>query len=356
VVVAAACAGAAAALPFQAFYEEVQAEAMSYAYEAGDWQQDFGDAAYYGPAFMVGAGLRYGRADFLARGEEALARNTALIARVKDEPGLLLEQADELLMAALGVVETLASKGSAGGQAELDAFLDVLDPLVDGFGDYLDLGQASYAMQTYGATTVTSVVALLNLRYAELLKPARAAERTAFGLKVIDAIDAKAWTGTVYRIGPGNEMLELYPNVSMILANATAFRLTGEERYRERCKAVHQGMQALKDPVKKNYRSPYSAATMGAKTEDYSTLSSQNYAMMALAMLWEITGEPRHRDEIVDIAAFIHDYLWHDGKILHHWMDGRVAVPTDPEYFCTGCQLQFLFVSLYLERYVFDNP
>ncbi len=101
------------------------------------------------------------------------------------------------------------------------------------------------------------------------------------------------------------------------------------------------------------YRSPYSAVFMGAKTDEYITLSSQNFTIMALSLLFEATQDGKYRDEITSIAAFIHDYLYVDGKILHHWMDGRVAIPTDPEYFCTGCNLQFLFVSFYAETNVY---
>jgi hypothetical protein len=342
-------------LPFQSFYEAVQAQVLGYPCHDGDWDQDFGDAAYYGPAFLVGAGLRYGRADYLAVGEKGLARDLDVIREANADMGYFLDRIDEVLMAALGVVETLAEKGSAEGIADVDALLDRLDPMIEGFGIYIDAEMDSYAWNTYGPTTVTAVIALLNLRYAELLKTPRAAERTAFGLKVIDAVDGRAWTGTTYRVKPSTDMLELYPNVSMILANATAYRLTGEARFRDRCLAVYQGIRPLKDPAKGNYRSPYSAATMGAKTDDYSTLSSQNYTMMALALLYEITGDSRFRDEIAEVAAFIEEYLWVDGKILHHWMDGRVAIPSDPEYFCTGCNLQFLFVALYAERHVFGG-
>lgn len=94
---------------------------------------------------------------------------------------------------------------------------------------------------------------------------------------------------------------------------------------------------------------------MGAQTEDYSTLSSQNYTMMALALLFRETQEAAYRDEITDIAAFIEEYLLVDGRLLHHWMDGKVAVPDDPEYFCTGCNLQFLFVAFFAERFVYGK-
>jgi hypothetical protein len=211
----------------------------------------------------------------------------------------------------------------------------------------------SYALETYGPTVVTGVVALLNLRYAELLDTARRAARIQSGLKVIEAIDKVAWNGLRYRVRPDDDWIEIYPNVIMIIANGTAFRVTGEERFRQRCLDVYAGIQPLKDKVKLNYRSPYSAEYMGAQTDDYSTLSSQNYVILSLSMLYELTGEDAYRSEIKDVAAFIEDYLYQDGRILHHWMDGKIAEPTDPEYFCSGCNLQFLYVAWYAEHFVF---
>ncbi|MBM4372563.1 MAG: hypothetical protein FJ098_12960 [Deltaproteobacteria bacterium] len=94
---------------------------------------------------------------------------------------------------------------------------------------------------------------------------------------------------------------------------------------------------------------------MGAKTEEYSTLSSQNYTLMALALLWEVTGREDLREEMAEIAAFIGDRLWQDGRILHHWIDGHIARPTDPEYFCSGCNLQFLYASWYARTFVYAD-
>jgi len=33
-------------------------------------------------------------------------------------------------------------------------------------------------------------------------------------------------------------------------------------------------------------------------------------------------------------------------------MDGRIALPEDREYFCSGCNLQFLYVLWYLQARV----
>ncbi len=36
--------------------------------------------------------------------------------------------------------------------------------------------------------------------------------------------------------------------------------------------------------------------------------------------------------------------------LLHHWIDGRIAHPDDPDYFCSGCNLQTLYVLRYLQE------
>ena len=35
---------------------------------------------------------------------------------------------------------------------------------------------------------------------------------------------------------------------------------------------------------------------------------------------------------------------------VHHWVDGRPAVHEDPDFFCSGCNLQTLFILWYLEN------
>jgi hypothetical protein len=89
---------------------------------------------------------------------------------------------------------------------------------------------------------------------------------------------------------------------------------------------------------------------MGATTQDYSTLSSQNYLAMGLVILHENTADETYLAEALDILHFIRLRLYSEDEhaILHHWMDGRVAQPADPEYFCSGCNLQFLYVVWYL--------
>ena len=343
-------ADAPPALPQRPLYESIQTAAFLFPEIGGDWADDFGDAAYYGPAFYVAAGLTYGRADYLSRGHEALDHDIAAIRKANADLGTLMDTLDEALMAALGLIEVRGIEPGDGGIADLDTFVDDVDTLLDTFNDYVDIDMDSYALKTYGPTAVTAVAALLDLRYAELLKTPRSADRSSHGLKILAAIDAKAWDGTRYVIRPGDATVEIYPQVSMIIANVSAYNITGDAKYRDRAVATFQAMQPLKDPVKKCYRSPYSAQYMGAKTDDYTTLSSQNYAVMAFALLYQATSDAQYMTEIGDILAFLDRYLFVGGRLLHHWMDGRIAVPSDPEYFCTGCNEQFLYGMWYVEQ------
>lgn len=343
-------------LPFQELYDAVLAAAVDFPATDGNWAEDFGDASYYGPVYFLLAGQRHDRPDLSALGETGLSHAREVVRAANESGTYLLTELEEVQMAILGVLECLTLVEDPSALGELDALIDTVNELVEGFGTYLDVPLESYALDTYGPTTVTAEIALMNLRYAALLDTARNADRVAQGVAIIAAIDEIAWNGSFYRFRPDSEDLYLYPNVIMILANAMAFEVTGDEAYRERAVATYEGMQSLKDEAKGCYRSPYSAAYMGATTDDYSTLSSQNFTMMALALLYEMTGDASYRDEITALAAFLEGYLLRDGRLYHHWMDGRLAIPSDPEYFCTGCNLQFLYVALYAEEHVYGRP
>jgi len=317
--------------------------------------EDFGDAAFWGPAFLVRVGVEEDRTDYLSTAFEACERNLGVLRKATSDIGYFMDHLDEILMSALGVIEVLAATGDTAGLDDLDAALDLINMAVKGLGTYLDLDAESYALNTYGPTAITLTVALLNLRYAELLDTPRRNERLTTGREIMAVVDEEAWSGVAYLFRSGEEKRYLYPNVTGIIANATAFRLTGEASYRDRAVTAYHGIQVLKAADLGCYYSPYSAGTMGAETEVYSTLSSQNYTIMALALLWEITGDEAYRTEIVEIAGFIEDRLWQDGRILHHWMDGHIAMPWDPEYFCSGCNLQFLYICWYARTYVWPT-
>jgi len=158
-----------------------------------------------------------------------------------------------------------------------------------------------------------------------------------------------------YRFAPAEDRDHFYPNVMMMLVLGRLNELTGEAAYLDRAEGLYEAVQPLKYSYRPGYHSPYSAELMGATTDDYSTLSVHNYFSLAMIQLHILTGEQVYLDEAVEILeGFIHGYLYQPSEhiLVHHWMDGAIAQPTHVEYFCSGCNLQYLYVLWYLREHL----
>jgi hypothetical protein len=278
----------------------------------------------------------------------------------------------------------MGATGDKSDLATLDTFVDRIDALVKLIGWYVNVaGDRSWAISTYGPTSVTALLGTLDAEYAYILGPSDTADaRVAWATELYAHIDENAWNaaGGYYELGDGRPGPDLYPNVAMIAFASRLYELTKDEQYKTRALALYDAIQPLKlttNPTR--YYSAYSAMEMGAKTRDYSTLSSQSYLSLALMLLYEITGRAHfisEMDSVVDAMASLVIGTWclsnvhtetcapacgdpsvcvvstcepdacHEG-LLHHWMDGRVAIPTDPTFFCSGCNLQMLYVMQY---------
>lgn len=362
-------------------------DARAYAFRDGDWEEDLGDAPFFGLAWLAR------RAEFGTLDAEGLARRDAAIARAKTllEGNLLEGDIQDRVMAALGLIEYVGASGDRSVVPLLDDFVDRLDSLTRTLGDYIEAGtDRSWALRTYGPTAVTALVALVEAQYALLVGGDRAQER----VERVLAIDAKireralgdlvdAETGRQargYAFAPGQPGLFDYPNVAMLLLKARLFRLTKRDELRLEARAVYAALQPLKlSDVPARYSSPYAKASLGIDTRDLSTLSSQNYLTLGLLLLFEITGEQRFVDEadrMLDAIAAMRG-PWctsqvHDPAactptcaakeactggacsaercttgLLHHVVEGRLAKPEDGTLFCSGCNLQTLYVAGY---------
>jgi len=383
-----------AAYRHQAFYAQLVQCARDFVIVEGDWKEDFGDSAFYGPAFYAHAGTNDGNQSFLDLARTAHERNLVVI----NEEDVLTGDTNEIAMAALGIIEYIDATGDRSKLAELDLLIEEkINLLVNTLGYYLEpslLGDDDYAMGTYGPTSINGLMALISLQRAYVLGGDEIKSRIVpFAEQVTAKIDERAWNGSYYDFDDGAERpgLFLYPNITMIIVNARLFQLTGKEQYRERALAIHQGIQPLKITEERGwigvgrYRSPYSQISMGAQTDNYTTLSSSNYTMFALMLLYLITDDEQYLEEMNPILDFLHDYLMGesclsdfypdpcqpiceggmDGKacvdntclddvchcgVMHHWMDGRIAIPSDPEFFCDGCNHQLLYLMWYRQN------
>ena len=372
-----------------AMREALTTDARGLSFEGGDWLEDLGDAPFYGLAWLSRRAADGPLpADDSARLDASLARARTLLAS-----DLLSGDLQEKVMAALGVIEHVAAvhdRGDSPDVVAVDAFLDRLDHLVMGLGDYLaGVEDTSWAVRTYGPTAVTALVALVHAQYAvyidngltgDHLARAKSIEQTITDRALTDLSDAASGrSARAYATGPDRPGIDLYPNVAMILLEGRLFRLTRDETYRLQARSLYGAIQALKlSDVPARYESPYAAAELGAKTNDVATLSSQNYLALALMVLFEITGDVKFSDEADRVLDAIETMRgpWclaqvHTEKcmpacitaqacvttactadrcttgLLHHVVDGRLANASDPVLFCSGCNLQALYVIGY---------
>lgn len=354
-----ACMGCGPALPddLSAFYETMQDNALHFPRHDGAWEHQSGDASYYGPAFYIRAetppGDRVPPYPTIARA--ARDYNRDVLRHAQQDRSWLLKNLEEVMMSALGLIEYIAATADPTAMPEVEDTIDTLDTLTVGLHHYINLDAGMFAIRTYGPTAITAAVGLLNLQYmtqlGSLADPERAAQRVETARDIVAAIDERAWDGQRYLIRPGDARLELYPNTMMMLVLCRLYQTTKDAAYLARAEAVFTAIAPLRSE-RGGYNSPYSKEEMGAKTDDYSTLSSQNYLTLALGLLFETTGNRRYFDEAVFVLEFVRTHLYdaETGLLLHHFMDGRIARPTDPEYFCIGCNLQFLYVFWFLHH------
>lgn len=320
----------------------------------GDWSDDFGDANYYGVAFFQRYGMASGVAGQLELAARTKAYDLELLASGSKNISVFIDKLDYLLMGALGLTELHGLAPDAGSIEQLNSFVSVTNLLAKGFNYYPVPSPSlqSYAIDTYGASTMNATLALLNLEHALYVGGDTKAQRLADAKAILKRGEELGYDATLgyYRFNPGIDSIYLYPNVSQMLAHVRAYELTGEKPYLERAEALYEAIQPLKVAGEGRYRSPYSAKHMGAQTDDYTTFSSQNYAMLAFALLYQQTKDPKYRQEILDILAFLKKRLLREGRVLHHVMDGRIAMAMDPEFYCSGCNIQLLYVIWRLEE------
>ncbi len=336
-----------------AFLEVMQTSAHGFGFADGDWTEDMGDAPFYGIAFYARLAQQTGDEEARLMAESAREYNIGVLQNASTDYVFFVENLEEVIMAALGLIEYADAMGDMSFVAEIDQVIDATNNALSLFNDYLqDTDLNSWALQVYGPTAITAAVALLNLQYATFIDADNKQDRVDRAAEIIAAIDANALEtdesgGERYLFQPGTTDLYLYPNTMMILVLNRHYENTGQPEPLERAQKVFEGIRPLKNAARGGYNSPYSAAVMGAATDDYATLSSQNYLLLALSILYRNTGDEGYLDEAIEIFEFIRTRLYDEaaGVILHHWMDGRPAVAEDPEYFCSGCNLQFLYAA-----------
>lgn len=340
--------------PLRDFYVRLQHDAYHFPRHGGQWEENNGDPPFYGTAFYVRAGTTQGRPDYLELAALSHGYALGVVQKAARDRPYFLANLEEVMMAALGLCEYAAQTGDLSAATDLEEFIDTIDSIALGLGKYIDIQAGKFATSTYGPTAITAAVAMLNLQYATYFATPQAKERVAFARELVETIKQKAQLGDGFRVKPGEDLLELYPNTMMMLVLTRLYEQTSEAEYLQAAERLFQFIQPLRNRDRGGYNSPYSAAEMGARTDDYSTLSSQNYLTLALLILYQNTHDRRYFTEATFVLTFIHEHLYDpaQGRTLHHFIDGRIALPTDPGYFCAGCNLQLLYVLWYARHHI----
>lgn len=340
-------------------YVRLQDTALRFPQRDGAWDQHYGDAPYYGTAFYAHAPQRADADPSLPRhaslATAAVGHNLRILRQAQADRAYFLANLEEVMMSVLGLIEYSALSGDRSVVGDIDASIEIINGFTVALGYYIDLDAGMFAIKTYGPTAISAGVALLNLQYAKYVGGEYAADRRDLARSIVEAVDQKAWDGARYRISPRDNLLELYPNTMMMAVlcrlHEQLYAPSSDSPYLRRAEQIYAAIQPLRSP-RGGYKSPYSADAMGAKTDDYSTLSSQNYLTLALTLLYQNTHRPVYFDEALFVLEFVRTHLYDaaTGHLLHHFIDGRIALPSDPEYFCTGCNLQFLYAVYLLSQ------
>lgn len=318
--------------------------------EDGNWQSDFGDGSFYGPAFDYAYGRAMGDAFHVNRGLATADYAVREIARSEGDIGYLIEHLDDTSMGVMGLIEISRMGAGANYQTAAAKMLEQGNNIARAFQYYVDGKIDNYATNTYGPTAITALLALMNFQYVLNLEDEKNADYLQIGLDTIEVIDKRAWDPKLkgYRYAENDEALYLYPNVVMMLTLNRAYELTGKQEYLDKAASLFDAIQPLRDLEQNAYFTPYSAEIMGAEGVDYHSLSPHNYLAFALTITYQNTRDRKFFDEAMGVLDFIEKYLLVDGRALHHWMNGRVAVSTDYEYYCPACNLQLLYLLWYL--------
>jgi hypothetical protein len=320
--------------------------------DGGAWHEHYGDAPMYGPSFDAGYWSLTGDEQALERALLTLELNLETVEEAVANPLVLTTKMESVAMSLLGLVEASRFIDDDRYHVAADALLELVDALAADLDDYLLIDAGAFAPSTYGPTSISSFVALVHTEHVLAWPDHDAAHHTARAREVLENIHARAWDAALgaYRFAPDDDRLTLYPNITMMLAWGRLLQLTGEADVAERMRAIRKGIEPLRDEDGDHFHSPYSAAYMGALDDDYSTLSSQNYLMMGLWLGFRGTGEEDWLLDLDTLLGFLSERLLVDGRLLHHWMNGKVAQPGDKEFYCSGCNLQTLYVMTLLEQ------
>ena len=213
----------APAFRHEAFFDSLLEASQNFHHANGEWHQDYGDASFFGVAFYA----RHMEANPSA--QYAMLRNLARarIMGVVGEADLIGGDLNEISMSALGWTEYVGATGDLRNIEALRDLVRFMNAITNALGYYLD-GEATagFAQDLYGATSLSAFVVILNLQYAYYIDSEEREEFVSAAAETVAAIDELAWRDGYYAKARTGDELYLYPNITMMAANARLYALT----------------------------------------------------------------------------------------------------------------------------------
>jgi hypothetical protein len=151
-----------------------------------------------------------------------------------------------------------------------------------------------------------------------------------WGLGAMDAAERRFWNE---EDGYYGTTLWDWPEATMLMALAKAFKVTGDPLYRERAAIlIATTDREFWDSKHLGYYG-HDPVVPGSKA-----LSGNNVFAQAMLDWYEVTGDPSHMHRAIQIQGFLQRVLYRQGILWHHW----TAEEGVADYFCTGCNLMAL--------------
>lgn len=291
----------------------------------GDWSGDLqGDATFFAPVILYALWQDTGNRVFLDMADKTVEHEKTLLKRFFLVPDMSM---------VIGFPVLAESYKATGNQDSLDRYLSgvrkgaAMAALFPGF----------FTPFVYDKASVYGTVGTLSLQAYEFTLDESYRKS---GLDLIAAADHACWNGKegIYAY----EQLADWPQATMLVALAKAYRVTAGMDYLDRCRIITGSLdQRFLDLQRGGYYGHPDGTIKG--------LSGNNTLAWSFLDLYEATGDRMYLEKAGKLLEWILSEDLYDvktGTIFHHWdaKTGRSGA------YCTGCNFHSLCIMYRYNR------
>jgi hypothetical protein len=306
---------------FEERFDAILATLLEHWHDSGDWEGDMqGDATAFAPALLYRLGKEdpdlWDKAAVTARYEVGLIQELAQTRELNMDAVVGFPALGDCYRfeEAAGCGLWLAAGTVAGHQVISERPEDLLPYVFD-------------------MATVFGTGATMCLDAAEVLQDESLQDK---GLELIARADADYWDEE-QGLYSWSQVID-WPQATMMMALTRAYRITGEQKYLDRCERILASMNAC-------CWDDAAAGYFGHWGQHIKGLSGNNGMILALLDLYESTGDTTYLDRAQVIIRWVLSedlYSADTGLLQHHWESPSGDQPGRADYYCTGCNFATL--------------